>query len=70
MVLEPDLGGFYDSGSAKVNLFVAVLGLCGVLGALVRLVQVEVELVPALWLLIAAFAFALVGYILGRHSVR
>ena len=68
LVLEPNLGGFSDSGVAKVNLFVAVLALCGILGALARLVQVEVEPVRALWLLNGATAFALAGYILGAMA--
>jgi diguanylate cyclase len=62
--LEPHMGAFYDSGVAETNLYVAVLALCGLLGALARLAQVEAEPVPALRLLIAAFVLALAGYIL------
>jgi diguanylate cyclase (GGDEF)-like protein len=65
IVLEPDVGGFYDAGVPEANLFLAVLALCGVLGALARLVQLKAASVPALRLLIAAFVFALTGYILG-----
>jgi diguanylate cyclase len=63
-VIGPHLAAHYRSGVAHVNLFVAVLALCGVLGALVRLVQMEIDPPPALWLLIAALAFGLTGYVL------
>jgi diguanylate cyclase (GGDEF)-like protein len=65
LVLEPDVGGFFDTGVAEANLFLAVVGLCGVMGALARLLHVEVEPEPALRLLILAFVLGLAGYILG-----
>jgi diguanylate cyclase (GGDEF)-like protein len=63
-VLAPHLSGRYRSGLAEIDLFVAVFALCGILGALGRLLQVMAKPVPmTLWLLSFALLLALAGYL-------
>jgi diguanylate cyclase (GGDEF)-like protein len=63
-VLLPRLAPPYDLVSQRLNLFVVTFALCGVLGALVRLMQVSTPPPRALWFLLAALGAALVGNIL------
>jgi diguanylate cyclase (GGDEF)-like protein len=62
ILLLPHLTG---PAVVRLSLFVAVFGLSGVLGALVRLAQTGRPPVPALWLLTAALGLALAGIVLG-----
>jgi diguanylate cyclase (GGDEF)-like protein len=54
----------YDLAAQRLNLFVVIFALCGVLGALVRLIQVSAHPPRALWYLLAALGSALVGNVL------
>ncbi len=63
-VLLPNLVPPYDLLAQRLDLFVVVFALCGVLGALVRLVQVTARPPRALSLLLAALGLGLVGNIL------
>jgi diguanylate cyclase (GGDEF)-like protein len=63
VVLWPNLVDPYDQRVQQVNLFVVIFALCGVLGALARLVQITARPRVALWLLLAALGFALAGNI-------
>jgi len=64
VAVAPDLRPEVSSGAAKVNLFVAVLALCGVLGAIGGLYRILVKPPRALALLVATLGFALAGYLL------
>ena len=61
VALLPRLQVDFEAITAHVDLFVVVFALCGVLGALVRLVQVAGRSISALWWLEAAVALALAG---------
>ena len=63
VVLSPNLDDPYHLRAQQVNLFIVVFALCGVLGALARLLQITGRRVPALWLLLAALGLGLVGNI-------
>ncbi len=63
VVVAPHLVNPYHLRAQQVNLFVVVLALCGVLGALGRLLQITARPVPALWLLMAALGLGLIGNI-------
>lgn len=63
VVLSPNLEDPYHLRAQQVNLFIVVFALCGVLGALARLLQITGRRVPALWLLLAALGLGLVGNI-------
>jgi len=62
VVLVPNLVDPYHLRAQQVNLFVVVIALSGVLGALARLLLVA-RPVRALWLLMAALGLGLVGNI-------
>ncbi len=57
----PNLQDDYTATTAQVDLFVVVFALCGVLGALIWLVQVAGRSISALWWLGAAVTLALAG---------
>ena len=63
VVLSPNLEDPYHLRAQQVNLFIVVFALCGVVGALARLLQITARRVPALWLLMAALGLGLVGNI-------
>jgi diguanylate cyclase (GGDEF)-like protein len=61
VVLRPNLADPFHDQPQQVDLFVVVFALCGVLGALVRLVRIPAQPARALWLLVAALGLALIG---------
>jgi diguanylate cyclase len=68
VVLADNLVPPYDLPAQKLNMMIVVFTLAGVLGALVRLVQISARPPRALWLLIAALALALLGNIVQALS--
>jgi diguanylate cyclase (GGDEF)-like protein len=63
LVLLPNLAAPYHLQAQRVNLFVVVFALCGVLGALARLMRIIDRPVPALRLVMVALGLGLVGNI-------
>lgn len=63
VALLPHLQDDFAATTAHVDLFVVVFALCGVLGALVRLVQIAGRSISALWWLGSAVSLALLGNI-------
>lgn len=63
-VLLPHQIAMHSSLATRINLFVVVFALSGVLGALVRLAQTAGEPIPSLWLLLAGLTLAIGGTIM------
>ncbi len=63
VILWPNLVDPYHDRTEQVYLFVVVIALCGVLGALAQLVQITVPPRPALWMVMAALGLGLGGNI-------
>lgn len=64
VVVVPHLVPRFADTAARVDFFVVIFALSGVLGALVRLVQIGGRLVPGLWWLTVALALALFGNVI------
>jgi diguanylate cyclase len=63
-VLLPHQIAMQSSLATRINLFVVVFALSGVLGALLRLAQTAGEPIPSLWLLLAGLTLAIGGTIM------